>query len=33
LTWFDGKSAARRGFVAGNVNDRNAATAKFRRMS
>lgn len=30
--WFDGKSAARRGFVAGNVSDRNAAIAKFRRM-
>lgn len=30
--WFEGKTAAARGFVAGNVNDLNAAIAKFRRM-
>ncbi|CAN5458841.1 hypothetical protein BH20VER3_BH20VER3_00520 [soil metagenome] len=30
--WFDGKTAAQRGFVAGNASDLNAAIAKFRKF-
>jgi hypothetical protein len=31
--WFDGKSAAARGFVGFNADNLNAAIAKFRRIA